>query len=225
MTIYIYALFDPRTDDSISENIRYIGKTKMKLQKRLQSHIDNTRRNTSNYHSMYWIRKLLKEGVRPSIRIIEVCDENNWQEREKYWIKQFNNLTNYDEGGGSNTIFKKPVHQFSLNGKFIKTYDSIEQASLETGINRQSISIVVNNKNKKAGDYLWSFKYSYSMPPYYSHKNTITRITNIETGENILKESLQDALKYFNLKICGNVNRCIKNKIPYKKRYYIQQFN
>jgi hypothetical protein len=32
--------------------------------------------------------------------IIEECDENTWQDREKFWITQFSNLTNHYDGGG-----------------------------------------------------------------------------------------------------------------------------
>lgn len=53
-------------------------------------------------HKSNWIKKLLKLGKRPSIELIETCDENNWEEREKFYIKKYKkNLTNTSSGGES----------------------------------------------------------------------------------------------------------------------------
>ena len=46
---------------------------------------------------------MLKLNLKPEINIIEECFEDNWQEREKYWIKYCKEkgfkLTNSTEGG------------------------------------------------------------------------------------------------------------------------------
>ena len=41
-------------------------------------------------HLSNWILKLLSEGKRPIIELIEECEHSVWQEREKYWIKKLN---------------------------------------------------------------------------------------------------------------------------------------
>ena len=49
----------------------------------------------------------------------------------------------------------KPVSQYSLEGKFIKTYPSVREAERQTGINNTSISACCNGKRKTAGGYIW----------------------------------------------------------------------
>lgn len=56
----------------------------------------------------------------------------------------------------SDWLYKK-VKQYSLNGEFIKEYDSITQAALETGSNKTNISACCNNVQKTHKGYLWRF--------------------------------------------------------------------
>lgn len=49
----------------------------------------------------------------------------------------------------------KSVSQYSLEGKFIKTYPSVRKAERQTGINNTSISACCNGKRKTAGGYIW----------------------------------------------------------------------
>ena len=50
---------------------------------------------------------------------------------------------------------KVKVSQFSLEGLFINTYDSIKQAEFETGYSRKSISKMINGKTKSCGGFIW----------------------------------------------------------------------
>lgn len=50
----------------------------------------------------------------------------------------------------------QPVYQFDLNGKFIKQYKSIKEASLATNTERSSISKCISKEYKSANGYLWS---------------------------------------------------------------------
>jgi hypothetical protein len=108
MEIKIYGLVDPRDN-----NIRYIGKTKRQLNKRLYEHISNKR--TIRTYKSNWITALKKENLKPLIIELEVCNENNWVEKEQYWINKTNNLTNLTKGGE--------------DGSFIFTEESIKQMS------------------------------------------------------------------------------------------------
>lgn len=94
MVIYkIYTLSDPITNE-----IRYVGKTVGKLYKRLSAHY----RDKSISYKTNWIKTLKEKGLKPNIRILEISDEFNWVEREKYWISYYREktkLTNYLEGG------------------------------------------------------------------------------------------------------------------------------
>lgn len=93
-TVYIYALVDPRNDD-----IRYVGKT-IFPERRLTCHINEKRSNRSK---ISWITELRQEQLSPEMRILETCDETNWEDREKFWIKHGHEsgwkLLNKTEGG------------------------------------------------------------------------------------------------------------------------------
>jgi len=97
MNILIYKLIDPRTNE-----IRYVGKTKKSLTKRLYEHL--TKRNlTPKTHKNHWIKQLLNEKLKPKIELIEITDQNNWIEREIFHIKKLRSegtyLTNLTDGG------------------------------------------------------------------------------------------------------------------------------
>ena len=52
----------------------------------------------------------------------------------------------------------KPVSQFTLEGKFIKTYSSTHEAERQTGIGHSHISECCNGKLKKVGGYVWKYE-------------------------------------------------------------------
>ena len=49
----------------------------------------------------------------------------------------------------------KKVSQFTLDGHFIKEYDSLSQAASETGINIATISLCCNGKTKTGSGFIW----------------------------------------------------------------------
>ena len=87
--VFIYTLIDPITDE-----VRYVGKS-IKPERRYREHLTVD----SNTHKSAWIKSLLKKGMEPTLKIIEECDEGNWSDREKYWVSQYDNLSNLTEGG------------------------------------------------------------------------------------------------------------------------------
>ncbi len=94
--VFIYTLSHPITNE-----IRYIGKTVKNLSQRLKNHIWESKKQTCHRHN--WINKLLKEGLKPKIELIDVVHEDNWIFWEMYWIEQFKawnfNLINETPGG------------------------------------------------------------------------------------------------------------------------------
>jgi group I intron endonuclease len=92
--IYIYKLIDPRNNE-----VRYVGKT-INIKRRYKQHLYDKRAS----HKSSWVQSLRTHKLKPVLEILEICNDNNWKEREVYWIGQFNNLTNLKEGGGSDYI-------------------------------------------------------------------------------------------------------------------------
>lgn len=109
MEIKIYTLSSTRNPNII----RYVGKSKQKLSRRLSQHLCAAKKaKETNYKLNYnynWINKELSEGYEI---IIEELDSVNFQENEswewleQYWISQIKiwgfNITNLTDGGDGN---------------------------------------------------------------------------------------------------------------------------
>jgi len=94
--VFIYGLVDPELNQ-----IRYIGKSK-DPEERLRDHLKESKRRENYRHC--WIYSLLSKNLKPQLTIIEECTEDNWEERERHWIKYYrekvgNLLTNMTDGG------------------------------------------------------------------------------------------------------------------------------
>lgn len=89
-TTFIYALKE------INGEIRYVGKSD-DPKRRFRQHKSNARKEKS--HKVSWIQHCINNNIEIELIILEEVLYNNWQEREIYWIEQFQNLTNHDKGG------------------------------------------------------------------------------------------------------------------------------
>lgn len=94
--VYIYALYDPTTDA-----VRYIGKT-VNPSARLGQHIREVRRGRLT-HAKAWLKALLAQNLRPTMRVIETCCASTWEARERALIAEHkaagSQLTNTASGG------------------------------------------------------------------------------------------------------------------------------
>lgn len=96
MVVYIYILRDPRTNE-----IKYVGKT-VDPRSRSKKHGLPSQLRGSGVRKVKWILELRSIGLRPIFEIIEECTEENWEERERYWISYHGGpgvLVNVREGG------------------------------------------------------------------------------------------------------------------------------
>jgi len=60
----------------------------------------------------------------------------------------------FNKGGDKFT----PIHQYDLDGNFIKEYENIKSASVDFNILTQGIRNVCSGKSKSAGGYIWKYK-------------------------------------------------------------------
>jgi hypothetical protein len=57
-----------------------------------------------------------------------------------------------------NTKAKKAVEQYSLDGKYIQTFESVTKASENVKLHQSSISLAASGKTKTAGGFIWKYK-------------------------------------------------------------------
>jgi hypothetical protein len=133
--ITIYGLFDP-----VNDQCRYIGRTSQSLSRRLYQHIRRARKNVNSKSE--WINSLLREGLKPSIKIIELVNIYEWQEAERFWIEllhQFGfNLTNLDKGGRGGT--RSHTIQWTSETESMLGVISDERIAKKLGVSRKTIS-------------------------------------------------------------------------------------
>lgn len=170
MQITIYCLKDPRNNE-----IRYIGRTKNKLSKRLSEHLCNSKSNHGS-HKIHWINSLIEQGIRPIIEPLKVLD-CSWEESHliekdiiKFYLDKNSKLTNLeDKGPGSvircisNIKCRKAVLQYSLEGYFIKEHVSLSEAALHVKGKLKGIHKGLNS-SKTAYNFQWKYKNSDTYP-------------------------------------------------------------
>jgi hypothetical protein len=166
MKYKIYTLEHPITGE-----IRYVGFTSEKyIKTRLIQHIHQARYNKSKTYSSNWIKLLLKQELRPIIKLLDETNDN-WQDLEKYWIAQFKawgfRLTNISKGGDKTRLglknseevinnFNKSVCQYDIYGSYLNTFKSATEAEKITGVHRTGIHHSIKHK-ANAGNFQWRF--------------------------------------------------------------------
>lgn len=213
MIIYIYLLRDPITNE-----IRYIGKTK-DLKQRLINHINNAKLKKFNRHIYNWILTLLNQNLKPLIELVEECNLDNWSEREKYWIKYYkelgNNLCNHSIGGegtknGCQLQYRgeKAVNAVLTENQALEIINllglgySNSAIGKELGINNQLVNGIKNRGN-------WSYlgkplktKIIFRIPPNIIKSILIDRNNQLTYKElslkhKISKTTIQKIIKYY----------------------------
>jgi hypothetical protein len=209
---FIYALIDPR--DGL---IKYIGKSNNPT-KRYYHHLAETKQDFKT-KKCNWLRKLLKENKKPTLEILEECNVNLWHEREIYWIDTINPSCNHKKGGGGSTHIpqiktSKPVLQYSLDFELIKEYESLNEASRQTGLELANISNACNGKLKHTGFFVWKFKNEKEKRTCKEKAiRQIRKVIQLDKNKNIIKiyESINSASSEMNVPRTSISNCCFKN--------------
>ena len=115
-------------------------------------------------------RAFKKYGIAAfSFEVVEECTIEELNEREIYWITQydsFNNGYNMTLGGEAcNGTNDKTVYQYDLSGQFVKEYKSAHDAARENNIQFTNICKVCRGERKTAGGFGWSYDKHDSVQP------------------------------------------------------------
>lgn len=195
----------------------YVGQA-VDIKRRLSEHKSysfNPNHNSYNYAIHRAIRKYGIENF--SFEIIEECSIEQLDEREKYWIKQLNSQQlgyNMTEGGDTTANhWDREINQYTLEGKYLKTYAAIRQAARETGIDHALIGRCCNHKVSHAGGYLWSYvEEEVIIPSKPILRRKIEQI-DLETGKVInVYNNAADAARALNKKSSTNIRNVCHGK-------------
>lgn len=135
------------------------------------------------------------------------------------------NLANGGLGGctvkGKDHHLSKIVYQYSLDGKYIQTWDNAQRASEKLNICVSDIHATCRNeKIRKAGSYMWSYKKVDFLEPYVREGITKETILQLDANFNIIT-------KYKNISYVNQpeynrerVTNCCKRRAITHNGYY-----
>jgi hypothetical protein len=223
----IYKLLHPDTLE-----IKYIGVTVNKLSQRLSHHMYTARSRRGTIVSK-WIWSLIQEGKKPIIELIETCDYDDWENKEKFYISKYkDNIYNQNEGGHGVVVdrsktsiqrsadaHKIKVLQLSKEGEVLKCHNSIREASKATKILYTNIGNVLKGRTIHAGGYHWVYesKYieGYVIPPnIMDSESWIERIDDLGNIEKF--STFPKACASINVKSNKGIKCAIHSGEPYE---------
>lgn len=240
--VYVYVLIDP-----ITLKVRYIGITKSP-KRRLQGHLDDIKSNREkNTHKKNWIKKLIKIGCKPIMKILKICANREeallLEEKLIFKYKDKHNLVNQivDSGKFNNKSseknLSKKLYCYSFDGTFIKEYNMVKEAMKDLNIGLSGITKCLSGEIKSTHGYQFTriFYKSYrdlnniSKDNWFelfilnTKTNVITRYKNIREASNLLKvkptgTSIQYFLSALNYKYGNKYQVKINNK--WTQSYY-----
>lgn len=162
------------------------------------------------------------------INLLEICNKDILREREQYYIDFFNSEYNLVKEVLEHFSIGKPIHMYSLEGKYIKSYDYIIDACKENNIHQSTICRYLKGTYKKGGGYLWSLVKEDSIPPYKKEKRQLKSLyqkvilENIITNETKEFESLKQCAQYLDL-FPSEISKAIKTKRLFNKTFLIHK--
>lgn len=130
---YIYVWFDPRDP----EHIRYVGKT-IDYKDRTRAEIYEAKKKLYKNYRASWIQSLLNINIKPEYKIIEICNIEDYSQKEVYWIKHYRDLghklTNMTDGGEGIVGFK--MSQETITRRTAKVLGSKRSSEVRNNISQ-----------------------------------------------------------------------------------------
>ena len=157
---YIYKIYN-----DINDKV-YIGQTKKTIEYRFKEHFRQSQYEKEGIRPPTYFHNAINKYGKEHFFITEVekCDNSLLNERERYWIKQYdsyNNGYNSTIGGQFESQISniKKVIQYDLEGNFKTIFNSSEEAAKEVGIDASYVRAACNpnTTNKSAGQYQWRY--------------------------------------------------------------------
>ena len=124
---------------------------------------------------------------------------------------------------------EKTIYQYTLNGEYIQSFDSIKEASKKCKIACSSIHRFLSGVYKKGGNFLWSLTKEEVLPPYKKAKKEPTYVKpviveDLYNGNITQYESLVSFSRTINKNVTA-VRHAMMGNYPYLKRYMIRKVN
>ena len=108
-------------------------------------------------HRLVAIAFIPNEKKYPQVNNKDETKTNNCVDNLEWCTSKYN--INYGTAPQRRALSQSiPINQYDLNGVFIKTHQSIQEAKRQTGVNAGHICLVCKGHRNMAGGYLWKYK-------------------------------------------------------------------
>ena len=177
------------------DKIVYVGQTKNNYLKRWSGHKQQSKDLSRKYAFCNALRKYGVDSFYPVL--LEECSDEDLNAREQFWIQTLNtkidkegyNLTDGGDTPSNTTCI--PVFQYTIDGKYVKDYPSMQEASKEFSSNSSTIQRAAHGLIPTAHGYRWSLekkdflteKCNTKIKPIYqydTHKNFIAEFASLK---------------------------------------------
>jgi group I intron endonuclease len=223
-------------------NHLYIGSSK-NLYSRYKEHLASLRRG--NHYNIFLQRCFNKYGMTSlEYKVLEICED--YIDRETYYIKMLKpsinveqdpllknkseetklkiGLANKGKLAGDKNPASKKVHQYDLNGMYIKTYNTMQEASLDVGLSKMTINSNSIKRTKRMGGYMWCLRKVKKLKPlvpdkgHVKYKYVVQK--DLTTGKTKRWKSMTELAKSLGISVQA-VYKAIKNN-KQCKNYILQ---
>lgn len=173
---------------------------------------------------LFW-KAIQKYGIENfKVEILEEVRSDKLDEREKFWIENLNsykpkgyNLTTGEDG------YSKIVYQYSLDGHFLHSFNSLLEAAKNVNGHVQNISDCLNDNKKTRTAY--GFRWSYEKKDFYDfwgfyYNNEPKKIYSYSLEGDFIKEypSITAAAKEVGANRC-DIKKAISGTIRWCKGF------
>lgn len=128
----------------------YIGQTSQNIRKRWRDHINTSNEKNSNYYNYPLYKAFRKYGINNfKFEIIEECNVNELNEKEIFYIEEFNSYKdgyNQTLGGGGHKTFDVPIEDIISSYLELKT---IGKVAKKFKMRTDYVSKILNDNNIK----------------------------------------------------------------------------
>lgn len=208
----------------------YIGQTKNNLLTRLKQHKRAAQNDFNKHKPLSPLHKaMITYGVEHFfIEEIESCSNDKLDEREIYWIKQYNSFYegyNATIGGQFQKKQGQSILQYSADGKYITTFKDIGEASEITGIGIGTIGNALRpNGGISAGGYQWRYyteNFQMEIEPQICISRTRRAVNQYSLNGELIATfcSAEEASRQTNISASGIGRACRKGGITTSGNY------
>ena len=197
-------------------NKKYVGQS-IDIARRYYQHSVNSFNSSSKEYNSYFYSAIRKYGFDNfTFEILEECEKNELDSREKYWIEFYNSNTeengyNLTPGGSGGPDRSKTIYQYDLNKNFIRTFKNAYEAAEELGLHQSNIQQCAMHGTyvKSVGGFIFAYEGDDLSWYKNNQKRGVARIS--KDGERVEFETLKEAAQASNT--CGsNITKVLKGE-------------